>query len=137
MNIKQRLNIGIDIDDINFFIIPDARYKLIKKVFRIAREKPKDKKELFSLYISIIKHITTKELIITTRGTTRDNKNNYYYKLNDRFLKYHLELNAFSNKYFKNIDDSILQRLEITRPLREKQDIFIDDGLLDKGINLQ
>ena len=136
LNIKQRLKVNTNIDDINFFIIPEARYNLIKKVFRIGRAKPKDKKELLQLYISIIKHITTNELIKTTRGTTREQK--ITYELNNELLKYNIELNSFSNKYYKNIDDSILKLLDIERPERPQNEIndpFNDDSLLDIDVD--
>lgn len=46
-----RLYIDVKHDIIQFYDIPNNMYKLMEKVFRITREKPKTKDELFKMYI--------------------------------------------------------------------------------------
>lgn len=111
----QKYQINAKLDDITFFDIPDNEYVLISKVFRIVRKKPSTKDELLKLYISMLRNVMTSEIVISTKGTTRDNQK-ISYKLNKDFVKFHIDLNKFSNPYLRNFDADILTSLGIEKP---------------------
>jgi hypothetical protein len=134
MKIKP-LQVDAKIDDISFPNISDKEFELMKKTFRITRQKPKTKHEVFQMYISIIKNITCPEIIITTRKTNNEGQKYMSYKLNIDLIKHHIKLNLYSNKYLTNYDETILKMLNIERPNRpicrikriNDDDIFIDN----------
>jgi hypothetical protein len=127
----NKLQVDKKIDDVHFFNIPDKTYLLMKKVFRIVRAKPTNKADLFKMYISMIKNITCQEFIISTKGTTRKNKTTSY-KLNDELIKFHVELNLYSNNYLTNYDADILKMLDIMKPKRaQKDNKYIDEYIED------
>jgi hypothetical protein len=136
MKIKP-LRVDVKIEDITFFNISDNEFSLIKKTFRITRQKPKTKNELFQMYIAIIKNITCPELIISTRKTNNEGKKYMSYQLNFELIKYHIKLNLYSNKYLTNYDETILKMLNIEKPQRtiinvkkiiNNDEIFLDDS---------
>ena len=108
-------------------------------MFRINRKIPTTKDEMFKLYISLLKHITTNDTVITTQNSTLTNKKRgYTYKLNKELLKYHIELDKYSNEDLINYDGDFLKMLGIEKPkpthefnndsleANEKEDPFID-----------
>ena len=142
MKIK-RYQVDVKLDDITFYDIPENEYKLICKIFRITRAKPSDIHELFKMYVSMLRNIMTSEIVIAKQNTTRANKK-MSYTLNDKFIKFHIELNMFSNPYLVNFDKYLLNSINIEIPKREdettsKNDDFLDDveieNPLDFGIN--
>jgi hypothetical protein len=130
MKIKP-LQVDVKIEDITFFNISDKEFELFKKTFRITRQKPKTKNELFQMYISIIKNITCPEFIISKQIRNDDGKRYMSYKLNSEFIKHHIKLNLYSNKYLTNYDENILKMLNIEKPKRPMNDIkrIIDDDI--------
>jgi hypothetical protein len=101
----------------------DSQYKYIKNIFRITQKKPENYNELKKIYISMIRNITSNNLITSTQGTKKEDRNERYYKFNDDVIKYHLELNKYNNpdrlhfqEYFKNKYD-----------IEEPKINFIDD----------
>ena len=66
MNV-QFLDISIKPDDISFYVINNKKWLLMQKMFRINRKVPSTKDEMFKLYISLLKHITTNDIIIAER----------------------------------------------------------------------
>ena len=65
-------------DEITFYDIPENEYNLICKIFRITRAKPSNIHELFKMYVSMIRNITTSEFVIAKQNTTRANKKMSY-----------------------------------------------------------
>ena len=65
--------------DIN---MDDSEYKYIKNVFRITRDKPKTYSELWSIYISMIRNITTGDLLKSERIKTRKEGKRDFMKYN-------------------------------------------------------
>ncbi len=52
----------------------------------------------------MIKHLTTKDIITSKRINTRtEERNQYTYTLDDKFIKYHIELNSYSNRNYKKL----------------------------------
>jgi hypothetical protein len=89
----------------------------MQKMFRINRKVPTTKDEMFKLYISLLKHITTNDIIKTTQNSTLTNKKRgYTYKLNKELLLYHIELNKYSNEDLINYDVNLLKMLDIEKP---------------------
>ena len=143
MKIK-RFQVDVKSDDIiTFYDIPENEYKLICKIFRITRAKPSNMHKLFTMYVSMLRNIMTSEFVIGKQNTTRTNKK-MSYTLNDKFIKFHIELNMFSNPYLVNFDKYLLNSINIQIPKREDEttsnnDEFLDDveieNPLDFGIN--
>ena len=106
----QKYQINAKIDDIIYFDISDDEYQLICKLFRIVRKKPSTNYELFKLYISMLRNVMTSEIVISTKGTTRANQK-ISYKLNKDFVKFHIDLNMFSNPYLRNFDAETIHDL--------------------------
>jgi hypothetical protein len=121
MNIKH-LAVDTDIEIINYNDIDESKYKLIKKIFRIERKKPTNSTELLQLYVSMIKNITSSE-IITSEKKKCDGKRFTVYNLNNNIIKYHIDLNLYSNPYLKNYNDDIIEKLDITRKEQPINDI--------------
>jgi hypothetical protein len=83
------------------------------------------------MYISIIKNITCPEFIISKQIRNDDGKRYMSYKLNSEFIKHHIKLNLYSNKYLTNYHENILKMLNIEKPKRPMNDIkrIIDDDI--------
>jgi len=99
----------IDLLDINFkekgkVVLSNENFIFIKKVFRSARKKPKDKSELKKLYVSMIKHLNS-EIVVSEKIDKIDDgerKQNIFY-LNKEKIKYYLKLDKYNNpekKYY-------------------------------------
>ena len=136
----NHLQLDVKLSNINMCTIPDNKFHLMKKVFRIKRNKPTTKDELFQLYISMVKHVSTNDFVKANR-CMKNNKRETKYTLNEDLVKYHIELNQFSNCFLTNYDEGLLTRLNITKPqkiVHEKkttsktnysaEDLFIDDS---------
>ena len=138
MNI-QRLDVGVNAKNVNFFDIPNNEYDLIKKVFKAGRVKPTNAYELIKLYVSMLKNITCPDFILTTRGT-KTNDRTIKYKLNTDLVKKYIELNKYSNTFLSNFDDAVLTKLNIVKPIKPERDDKDDDPFLedhlDKGIEV-
>jgi hypothetical protein len=98
--------------DIN---MDDNEYRYIKNVFRITRDKPKTYSELRSIYISMIRNITTGDLLKSERIKTRKEGKRDFMKYNtdDDYIQYHLELNRFNNTDCKHFHDSFVTKYNI------------------------
>jgi hypothetical protein len=106
MNIK-RLQVDVKLKDITYYDIPDNEYQLLCYNFRFQRPKPKNAYDLLKLYIILLKHITTNDIIKTTKNSTLTNKKRgYTYKLNKELLLYHIELDKYKN--IANYDVSVI-----------------------------
>ena len=135
----QKYQINAKLDDITYFDIPDNEYILICKLFEKNRKKPLTKDELFKLYISMLRNVMTSKIVISTKGTTRDNQK-ISYKLDKDFVKFHIDLNTFSNPYLRNFDVDILTSLGIEKPQIPSHknfnpsEQFIDDEIISKNM---
>ena len=144
------LDVNIHPNDITFNVINDKKWLLMQKMFRINRKIPTTKDEMFKLYISLLKHITTTEIILTKKNTTLiDKKRGNTYILNKELIKHHIELDKFMNEDLKNYDIKLLKMFDIEKPKKtqykinknidsdNETDMFIDsddetDGVDDK-----
>jgi hypothetical protein len=70
----------------------------------------------------MIKNITSSE-IITSEKKKCDGKRFTVYNLNNNIIKYHIDLNLYSNPYLKNYNDDIIEKLDITRKEQPINDI--------------
>ena len=96
------------------------------------KQEPQDAIGTQRLYISMLKHLTNKEMITSTKIKTRgEERDTYVYSKNDNFIKYHIELNAYSNNKYRNYDQTIIERYGLTAKPRskpkEEYDAFLDD----------
>ena len=98
--------------DIN---MDDSEYRYIKNVFRITRDKPKTYSELRSIYISMIRNITTGDLLKSERIKTRKEGKRDFMKYNtdDDIIQYHLKLNKFYNTDCTHFHDSFVTKYNI------------------------
>ena len=106
MNIK-RFQVDVKLADVVYYDILDNEYKLISKTFSIVRIKPTNADELFKLYIYVLRHLMSNDILIKTKGTLRKN-NKITYKLNLELLQYHIGLNSHSNPSQLNYDKDVL-----------------------------
>ena len=132
MNIK-RLQVDVKLSDITFYNISDSEFQLICRTFDIIRPKPKSTDELFKLYIYMLRHLMSNDILIKTKGTTQQSRK-MTYKLNKDFVKFHVELNKFKSPFLSNYDVNILKLLDIEKPKKcitnkvlSDDDQFIDD----------
>lgn len=98
--------------DIN---MDDNEYRYIRNVFRITRDKPKTYNELRSIYISMIRNITTGDLLKSERIKSRkEGKRDFMtYNLDNDYIQYHLELNKFYNTDCTHFHDSFVTKYNI------------------------
>ena len=122
----------------NFKSLDSKFFNIIKRAFETKREEPKDLLGAQRLYITMLKHLTSKDITTSIRNKARgEDRDSYSYSSNDNFIKYHIELNAYSNINYSNYDEAIKERYELTYKVRNKttqnedeqdeHDIFIDD----------
>ena len=137
MNLSHRLEVNKV--DFTFVDISDNQYKLISKIFRISRNKPTNKYTLMKLYVTMIKNVTSHDLIISKYGTSRKTRDATY-SINTDLIKHLIELNKYSNKYLNHYDKDILNSFKIEIPCipiiveDENNDIKNNTYLLDKDI---
>jgi hypothetical protein len=106
LNMK-RYQVDIKLDNMTNYTIPDDEYQIICKLFRISRKKPSNKNDLLKMYVSMVRNLTTSEIIMGKQGSDKK----MYYKLNTDYLKFHVDLNMFSNPGLINFDADILKTL--------------------------
>jgi hypothetical protein len=120
-------NNNISMYDINFnnvcinslFICNNWEY--IQKVFRITAEKPERLVDFNKTYISLIKHITSKDIIFSKKIRIDKTKTKYIYDLDQTYIKNHIELNKYCNQ-------SLTKFIKIFYTfIDENDDVFLDD----------
>jgi hypothetical protein len=120
--------------DIN---MDDNEYRYIRNVFRITRDKPKTYSELRSIYISMIRNITTGDLLKSERIKSRkEGKRDFMtYNLDNDYIQYHLELNKFYNTDCTHFHDSFVTKYNI--PVKKvKFDNSDDEYDIDENCRL-
>lgn len=102
---------GINIFNLNVKCVDieiDANlYKTIKTVFRTAKAKPKDTKELVKLYVGLVRHICGSSLIKTKQMNTKEERNNIIYTHNEEAIHNNLEMYSYKNEHMTNFIDAI------------------------------
>ena len=73
---------------------------------------PTNINELKQVYVLMIKHMTNTNIISSKRSSTRKNRI-YNYFVDDKFIKYHIELNGFSNKYHERYHEHFINKYEL------------------------
>ena len=93
----------------------DEMFTLFKSLFRTQKKKPTTFKELKQLYVGIIKHIASNDIISSKQdGKSKDGKRKEYsYSLDETLIKYHLELNKYINKNGKHFHSGFVERFGI------------------------
>jgi hypothetical protein len=96
--------------DIN---MDDNEYRYIRNVFRITRDKPKTYSELRSIYISMIRNITTGDLITGKQSMKKETRKQMLYSIDEKTIQHHLELNKFYNTDCTHFHDSFVTKYNI------------------------
>ena len=65
----------------------DSEFKLIKHLFRTHKEKPNNYTDLIKLYVSMLKHITSKDIVNSKQLMTKKDRKVVEYSLNDNFIR--------------------------------------------------
>ena len=105
----------------NFKVIDSQFFNIIKRAFETKRDEPQDRIGTQRLYISMLKHLTSKEMITSTKIKTRgEDRDTYTYSRNYNFIKYHIELNAYSNNKYRNYDQTVIERYGLRAKPRSK-----------------
>jgi hypothetical protein len=103
----------VDFTHDGYIEMDDNYYINLKNIFRISKPKPKDYDELRKFYVTMIKNVTTNDLIKSFKSMKKETRNKRFYDINDEYIKDHLELNKFSNPDSKNFHEKIRERYEI------------------------
>jgi hypothetical protein len=118
--------------DIN---MDDNEYRYIRNVFRITRDKPKTYNELRSIYISMIRNITTGDLITGKQSMKKETRKQMLYSIDEKTIQHHLELNKFYNTDCTHFDDSFVTKYNI--PVKKvKFDNSDDEYDIDENCRL-
>ena len=120
--------------DFTFYNISDNQYKLICKIFRTEKAKPKDKYNLMKLYTGMLRNIAGNELVISTMGKTRASRK-ISYEINTNLIHQMIGLNKYTNPSMKHFDITLLNSLGIeTIPFEEEVTTEKKKSLLDIDI---
>ena len=117
-NLETKYNIKpleIDYTNEGEINMSDSEYKYIKNTFRISREKPENYKDLRKIYSTMIRHMTSNDLIKTVQGTKGKDRKQILYSIDDDIVKYHLELNKYSNPDCKHFHNNFVEKYKIPR----------------------
>ena len=118
--------------DIN---MDDNEYRYIRNVFRITRDKPKTYNELRSIYISMIRNITTGDLITGKQSMKKETRKQMLYSIDEKTIQHHLELNKFYNTDCTHFHDSFVTKYNI--PVKKvKFDDTDDEYDIDENCRL-
>ena len=101
------------------------RHRMIKRLFGTEKKKPTTRKELMKIYVSMIKHITTKEMVVSLRSKRKANRDEVEYSLNDDLVKEHIGLNAWKNPMLRDFAEKAVNMFEMVHDIGSS-DIFID-----------
>ena len=115
-NLENKYNIQklqVDFQNTGPIEMNDDEHKYIKSIFRISKPKPKDYEELRKIYVTMIKHVTSNDLIKSFQSKQKETRDERIYKINNEFIQFHLKLNNFSNIYNRNFHDEIKNKFEI------------------------
>ena len=106
-------NIGcLEVDfNINEFKPMEAdTFNNIKYIYETKKKPPTNQKEFKELYVLMIKQLTNKEIITSKRSKKKEDRDTVHYKLNDDFIKYHIELSKhYTNNYKYYLEEIIKQ----------------------------
>ena len=94
------------------FNLPKDESDLYKKMFYFKFE-PKTKADLKKVYISMIKHITSKDIIITNRIQTNKVRSNFF-GFNQEQIRAMIDINKYTNTKLDNFDNKYHKLLNIT-----------------------
>ena len=106
-----------------------SEYKLIKGLFRTEREKPNNYTDLMKLYVSMLKHLTTKDLVESKQLMTKKDRKVVEYTLNEKLVAEHLEIHKYKNKRMKGFHESVRERFGKEEHTEDRvcyEDYFLD-----------
>ena len=126
-DLEKYYNIGcLEVDfNINEFKPMEAdTFNNIKYIYETKKKLPTNQKELKELYVFMIKQLTNKEIITSKRSKKKEDRDTVHYKLNDDFIKYHIELSKhYTNNYkyyleeiFKQYNLPVIENKQMETP---------------------
>ena len=95
--------------------------------FETKKTNPTNINELKQIYVLMIKHLTNKD-IISSKQIRQGGTRIYNYFVDDKFIKYHIELNEFSNKYHKRYHEHFINKYEL---ITKKHDETVKNDNID------
>lgn len=131
-NLETKYNIKpleIDYTNVGEIKMTDNEYKYIKNTFRITRDKPENYKDLRKIYSTMIRHMTSNDLIKTVQGTKGKDRKKILYSIDGNIVKYHLELNKYSNPDRKHFHNNFVEKYGEALTIEERKNTynFIND----------
>ena len=81
--------------------------------------------ELMKIYVSMIKHITSKDMVVSMRSKKKAYRDEVEYSLNDDLVKEHIGLNAWKNPMLRDFAEKAVNMFEMVHDIGSS-DIFID-----------
>ena len=118
---------------INYCLTKDE-YNLIKSTFRLTRNIPTNNGELLLMYVTMIKHICSSE-IITSKLVRNANDRQRIYKYNNECLDFHNDLSSYYTKKQIKLDlfeDNIINKILYDNDVKiklKKLNFNLDDFL--------
>jgi hypothetical protein len=88
----------------------EGTFKSIKYVYDTKKEPPTNQKELKQLYVFMLKQLGNKEIIISTRSKKKEDRDTTHYKINDRFINYHIELSKHYTNNYKHYQEEVVKK---------------------------
>ena len=112
-DLERYYNIGcleVDFNNNEFKLMEADTFNNIKYIYETKKKLPTNQKELKELYVFMIKQLTNKEIITSKRSKKKEDRDTVHYKLNDDFIKYHIELSKhYTNNYKYYLEEIIKQ----------------------------
>ena len=112
-DLEKYYNIGcLEVDfNINEFKPMEAdTFNNIKYIYETKKKPPTNQNKQKELYVFMIKQLTNKEIITSKRSKKKEDRDTVHYKLNDDFIKYHIELSKhYTNNYKYYLEEIIKQ----------------------------
>ena len=96
----------------------------IKYVFETKKKPPTNQKELKELYVFMLKQLGNKEMITSTRSKKKEDRDTTHYKINDRFINYHIELSKHYTNNYKHYLEEVINKYGL--PVIENKPVHED-----------
>ena len=113
----------------------DKTHQLYQKVFRSKKEKPTNHKQLKQIYVGLIKNITSHDIISSKQLSTKAQRNQRVYSINEELIQEHLKLYKRYMPTMENIKPCFLKMFDIEVDEVEEEMEFIDEDDDDEYVD--
>ena len=111
----------------NFKPLDKHLFYNIKRAFETTKGEPDDKKSTRHIYLMMLRHLTSNEIITSSRSRKASDRGTYHHSANHHYINFHIELNGHANGHYRNYHDEVVRKYR----LATKQDVKHDDGHAD------